>query len=151
MGRLKHCLASNFREEGIVSWSRYSTFSQRHKGGNNGINANFVIPYICHFLHYLNLKMFSKCIIRRQFVKESTFQGCRLLKFWIIIIIYIYFFVCYKNGTPKKKSAILAPLYCGDIVKNSVGILIQTIPPWDVKMWAPLLQCYRSGLFGAGR
>ena len=34
-----------------------STFSQRHKVGNNGINANFVFPHICSFLHYLHLKM----------------------------------------------------------------------------------------------
>ena len=36
-----------------------STFSQAHKVGNNGINANFVFPYIyiCSFLHYLDLKM----------------------------------------------------------------------------------------------
>ena len=26
-------------------------FSLSHKIGNNGINANFLIPYICSFLH----------------------------------------------------------------------------------------------------
>ena len=35
----------------------YSSFSQTHKVGNNGINANFVSPYFCSFLHYLYLKM----------------------------------------------------------------------------------------------
>ena len=34
-----------------------STFSHTHKVGNNGINANFVSPHICSFLHYLYLKM----------------------------------------------------------------------------------------------
>ena len=30
---------------------------QKHKVGNDGINVNFVFPYICSFLHYLGLKM----------------------------------------------------------------------------------------------
>ena len=34
-----------------------STFSQTHKVGNNGINANFVFPQICTFCHYLDLNM----------------------------------------------------------------------------------------------
>ena len=34
-----------------------STFSHTHKVGNNGINANFVFPYICISLHYLCLKI----------------------------------------------------------------------------------------------
>ena len=34
----------------------WSSFSQTHKVGIN-INANFVFPYICSFLHYLYLKM----------------------------------------------------------------------------------------------
>ena len=37
-----------------------STFSQIHKVGNNGINANFVFPYICSFLHFLDLRMLVK-------------------------------------------------------------------------------------------
>ena len=28
-----------------------------HKFDNNGINANFVFPYICSFLHYFDLNM----------------------------------------------------------------------------------------------
>ena len=39
-----------------------STFSQMYKIGNNGINANFVFPYIPSFLHYNSI----------------TFQGCTL-------------------------------------------------------------------------
>ena len=35
----------------------YSSFSHTHKVGNNGINANFVLPHSCSFLHYLYLKM----------------------------------------------------------------------------------------------
>ena len=38
----------------------FSTFSHTHKVGNNGINANFVFPYICGFLLYLYLKMLVK-------------------------------------------------------------------------------------------
>ena len=34
-----------------------STFSRAHKVGNIGINANFLFPYICGFLHYLYLKI----------------------------------------------------------------------------------------------
>ena len=34
-----------------------SRFSQTQTIGNNGINANFVFPYICSFLHYLDLTM----------------------------------------------------------------------------------------------
>ena len=34
-----------------------STFSRTHKVGNSGINANFVFPYMCSFIHYLYLKM----------------------------------------------------------------------------------------------
>ena len=33
------------------------TFSQTNKVGNNGINANFLFPYISSFLHYLDLKV----------------------------------------------------------------------------------------------
>ena len=55
-----------------------STRSQTHKVDNNGINANFLFPYICSFLHYLDLKKLSKCGIRCQLSKGITFQGCRL-------------------------------------------------------------------------
>ena len=37
-----------------------SNFSHTHKVGNNDINANFVLSYICSFLHYLYLKMLVK-------------------------------------------------------------------------------------------
>ena len=40
-----------------------STFSQTYKVGNNDINANFVFPYICSFLHYLDLKMLVNVIL----------------------------------------------------------------------------------------
>ena len=55
-----------------------STFSHTHKVGNNVINASFVFQYICSFLHYLYLKIFSKCKIKCQLVKGITFQGCSL-------------------------------------------------------------------------
>ena len=35
----------------------YLTFSHTHKVGNNGINANIIILYICSSLHYLYPKM----------------------------------------------------------------------------------------------
>ena len=54
------------------------SFSQTHKVGNNGINANFVFPHSYSFLHYLYLKVFSKCEIRFQVIKDITFQSCRL-------------------------------------------------------------------------
>ena len=34
-----------------------STFSQTHKVGKNGINANFAFPYVYTFLHYLHFMM----------------------------------------------------------------------------------------------
>ena len=55
-----------------------SMFSQTHKVGNNGINANFVLPCICSFLHYLELKMLVQCGIRYRLAKGITFQGWRL-------------------------------------------------------------------------
>ena len=55
-----------------------STCSQTYKVANNGINANFLLPYFCRFLHYLDLKKCSKCEIRCQLLKGITFQGCRL-------------------------------------------------------------------------
>ena len=45
-------------------WVRISPgFSQTHKNGNIGITANFVIPYICSFLLYLNIMMLANVII----------------------------------------------------------------------------------------
>ena len=35
------------------------TFAQTHKVGNKGINANFVFPFFCSFLHYLDPKMLA--------------------------------------------------------------------------------------------
>ena len=45
---------------GISMRDSHSIFSHTHKVGNNDINANFVLSYICSFLHYLYLKMLVK-------------------------------------------------------------------------------------------
>ena len=50
----------------------YSTFSQTHNSSNNGINPNFVFPYICSFLCYLFYMMLLNVVRPR-----ITFEGCR--------------------------------------------------------------------------
>ena len=55
-----------------------------HKVGNNGINANFVFPYICIFF-YRGIRILvnvSKCEIRCHLVKGKglTFQGRRIFR-----------------------------------------------------------------------
>ena len=47
-----------------------STFSQKHKVGNNSINANFLFPYISNFFPLFKSKNVSKC--------DATFKGCKL-------------------------------------------------------------------------
>ena len=49
-------------------------FHKHKKVGYNGINANFIFPYICSFQYYLDLKMLTKCEIRCQLVRGSA-QG----------------------------------------------------------------------------
>ena len=51
-----------------------STFSQTHKVGNNGINANFVLPYICSFLHYLDHVMLVNVTLDISGYKQIIFQ-----------------------------------------------------------------------------
>ena len=53
------------------------TFSQTHKVGNNGINVNFVFPYIFSFPHCLDAKMLVNVKLD-QLVKEITCQICSL-------------------------------------------------------------------------
>ena len=74
-------MESYFHQEDItVDHKRFKlgfelpTFSQIHEVGNNGINANFVLPYICSFLHYLGSEYVSKCGIRCQLVKGISFK-----------------------------------------------------------------------------
>ena len=43
--------------KGRGHYADQSTFSQTHKVDNNGINANFIFPYPCSFLQYLDLRM----------------------------------------------------------------------------------------------
>ena len=57
--------------------NRYLTFSQTYKVDNNGINANFVFPYICSFLHYLHHEMSANVKLEINWCKRITFQGYR--------------------------------------------------------------------------
>ena len=68
--------------------------------GNNGIDANFLFPYICSFLHYLHLLMLVNVKLDTSWYKRNA----------DLIL----------NGTPKTEVAILAFLHCGEFVKNSI-------------------------------
>ena len=47
-----------------------------HKVGNNGINANFVFPKICSFLHYYRpQRSWAKVIFSQACVKNSVHGG----------------------------------------------------------------------------
>ena len=52
-----------------------STFSQTYKVGNNGINFNFVFPYICSFIYYLYLKMLVNVKLGLPFEKGLPFKA----------------------------------------------------------------------------
>ena len=80
----------------------YSTFSYTHKVSNDGINFNFVFPYICSFLHYLYLEMLV---------------NVKLDVSWLQTLLVFLFL----NGMAKMKLAILPFLCCGEIMKNSIG------------------------------
>ena len=84
-----------------------STFSRSHKVGNNDINANFVFPHNCSFLHYLHLYV-NKCEIRWSVSKREFLSRLQTLLAFLIL-----------NGMAKMKLAILPFLCCGQIVKNS--------------------------------
>ena len=58
------------------SW--HSGFSQTHKIGNIGINANLVFPYIWSFLLYLQHIMLVNNKLCINGCNRITFQGCRL-------------------------------------------------------------------------
>ena len=49
-----------------------------HKNDNMGIIANFVFPYICHFLLYLYHMIILNVQLDISECKSSTFQGCKL-------------------------------------------------------------------------
>ena len=87
-----------------------SSFSQTHKVGNVGIIANFVFIYICSFLLYLViLTGLSKCKIRNQGEYKDYIS-----RLYILLDLLIF------NGTAKTKLAMLAFLYYGEFVKNSI-------------------------------
>ena len=49
-----------------------------YKIGNIGIIANFVLPYICSFLPYLQHMMLVNMQLDISGYNRITFQGCRL-------------------------------------------------------------------------
>ena len=89
-----------------LAMDKYSTFSCTHKVGNNGIDTNFVFPHSCHFLYYLYHKMLVN-------VKLDVIWY--LSRLWTLLVFLIL------NGMAKTMLAILPLLYCGKIVKNSIG------------------------------
>ena len=81
------------------------TLSQPHKVGNNGININLIShTYIFNFLYHLDLKMLVKV---KSDVKRDYIKRLQTLLVFLIL-----------NLTERTKLAILAFLYCGEIVKN---------------------------------
>ena len=63
---------------GDVSSGFQKRLSQMHKIDNIGDIANFVFPYISHFLLYLYRMMFVNVKLDISECKSSTFQGCKL-------------------------------------------------------------------------
>ena len=59
-----------------------SGFSQTHKIGNITIFANFVFPYICSFLLYLQHMMLVNMKLDISWCNRITFQGCKL--YWFL-------------------------------------------------------------------
>ena len=53
----------------------HSTFSQTHKIGNIGINANFAFPYICSFLDYSHHMILVNVTLNISWHKRITFDG----------------------------------------------------------------------------
>ena len=82
-----------------------STLSQPHKVGNNGININLIShTYIFNFLYHVDLKMLVK--VKSDVTRDYLSRLQSLLVFLIL------------NLTEITKLAILAFLYCEEIVKN---------------------------------
>ena len=84
----------------------YSSFSKTHNIGNIGIIANLIVPYICSFLLYL---YYFTLVNVKLDVHEDY-----ILKLQISLVLFI------SNGKAKTKLVILAFLYCGEFVKNSL-------------------------------
>ena len=82
-------------------------FSQMHKIGNNGINANFVLLYIYSFLLY-----FHQVGLANMKLNISGFWRC-ILKFQSSLVL----FTSYCRA--KTKLAILPFLYYGEFMKTS--------------------------------
>ena len=81
-----------------VNAQGHSIFSQTHKVGNNGIEANSIFPFFVVFFHYLDLTMLV---------------NVKLDVSWQTSLIFLIL-----DDTVKTKLAILARLYCGEIIKK---------------------------------
>ena len=87
----------------------HSSFSQTYKVGNVGIIANFVSPIYVQFSSLFTTTDDSKCEIRNQWVYDHYILRSNATLDWLIF-----------SDKAKTKLAMLAFLYCGDIVKNSI-------------------------------
>ena len=94
-----------------------SKFLHTHIVGNNGINANFVLPYTCSFLHYLHYMMLANVKLGRSinWYKIAIFQ---ILQTSLVLVVF--------KGIAKTKLAILAFMYCGDREKL---LCVRSLPP----------------------
>ena len=67
----------NYPHTGRTQFGKsHSFFSQSHKVGNVGIIANFVFPYFCSFLLYLQQMMSIKAKLEIKGYIRIIFQGC---------------------------------------------------------------------------
>ena len=81
-----------------------------HNIGNNGINANLVLLYICSFLLYLlQMKLLNSKL------NISVLKVC-IIKLQSSLILVI------SNGRAKTKLTTLSFLYCGEFMKTLIQI-----------------------------
>ena len=67
--------SSSAKEQDLLFYLNptHATFSQTHKVGNNGINANFVFPYNGSFLNYLHHMILANMKFKVSWCKKITF------------------------------------------------------------------------------
>ena len=73
----------------IFLFDKHSSFSQRHQIGNINIIANFVFPYICSFLSYLQHMMILKVKLNISGKKRIIFNGCKLHWFSLFLVVQL--------------------------------------------------------------
>ena len=83
-----------------------------YKIGNIAIIVNFVFPYIFCFLFYLQHMMLVNVKLDISGYNNITFKGYRL--HWTSSFLMAHL---------KQNVAILALLYCGEFVKNSIDMI----------------------------